>query len=174
MGLSRELFLRDPQDTEVLGETVGPALVGGEVIALSGPLGAGKTTFVRGLARGLKILDEHSVSSPTYTLLQEYPCARFTLFHLDLYRVEGEDDAESTGFRDLIDDPTAVTVVEWAEKVPGLLPEERWELDLSYPAEGSTKGGRVARISAFGRDLERHLEWVLGIWDRWERSRWKM
>jgi tRNA threonylcarbamoyladenosine biosynthesis protein TsaE len=154
-GSTRVIRLAASADTEALGETVGRALGGGEVIALSGPLGAGKTTFVRGLARGLGIDEEFCVSSPTFTLIQAYPCRSLTLYHLDLYRICGPDDAESTGYRDLLGRPDAVLAIEWADREPGILPDGRLEVALDYDGVGE---GRVARLGWAGERFGRVVE----------------
>lgn len=106
-----------PADTEALGEQFGRAAQRGWVIALSGDLGAGKTQFVKGLARGLDISSR--VHSPTFTLVAEYTGGRLNLFHLDLYRLETAGDILSAGIEDFLQ-PDGVAVIEWAERLEGL------------------------------------------------------
>jgi tRNA threonylcarbamoyladenosine biosynthesis protein TsaE len=103
-----------PADTESLGERFGRAAKRGLVIALSGDLGAGKTQFVRGLARGLGISGR--VHSPTFTLVNEYGGGRLKLFHLDLYRLETAEQILSAGIEEYLS-PDGVSVVEWAERI---------------------------------------------------------
>jgi len=103
-----------PADTEALGERFGRAAQRGLVIALSGELGAGKTQFVRGLARGLGIASR--VHSPTFTLVNEYGGGRLKLFHLDLYRLETVAQILSAGIEDFLQ-PDGVSVIEWAERI---------------------------------------------------------
>ena len=103
-----------PADTEALGEQFGRAAQTGLVIALSGDLGAGKTQFVRGLARGLGIAGR--VHSPTFTLVNEYSGGRLKLFHLDLYRLETAAQILSAGIEEYLS-PDGVSVVEWAERI---------------------------------------------------------
>jgi tRNA threonylcarbamoyladenosine biosynthesis protein TsaE len=103
-----------PAETESLGETFGRAAQSGLVIALSGDLGAGKTQFVKGLARGLGI--SARVHSPTFTLVNEYGGGRLKLFHLDLYRLETSAQILSAGFGEFLS-PDGVAVIEWAEKL---------------------------------------------------------
>jgi len=110
-------------DTEAIASELARGLRGGEVIALHGDLGAGKTQFVRGLVRGLGG-NAHSVSSPTFVLLNVYDSGRLVVFHLDAYRVHGPADFESIGFAELLDQ-RGVVVVEWAERVASLLPARR-------------------------------------------------
>jgi tRNA threonylcarbamoyladenosine biosynthesis protein TsaE len=110
-------------DTESIAAELARTLRGGEVVALYGDLGAGKTQFVRGLVRGLGG-NPHTVSSPTFVLLNVYDSGRLNVFHLDAYRVRGAEDFESIGFTELLDQ-RGVVVVEWAERVEALLPASR-------------------------------------------------
>lgn len=103
-----------PQETEALGQRLAAELRPGQVIALRGDLGAGKTAFTRGLARGLGITDP--VTSPTYTIVNEYPQGRIPLFHFDMYRLTGPDDLFDIGWEDYLD-RGGVCVVEWSENV---------------------------------------------------------
>jgi tRNA threonylcarbamoyladenosine biosynthesis protein TsaE len=111
-----------PADTEALGEKFGRAAQRGDVIALSGDLGAGKTQFVRGLARGLEIPTR--VHSPTFTLVNEYGGGRLKLFHLDLYRLETAAQLVSAGIEEFLQ-PDGVSVIEWAER----LGDGRWKME---------------------------------------------
>jgi len=103
-----------PAETEALGEKFGRAATRGLVFALTGDLGAGKTRFVRGLARGLDIAGR--VHSPTFTLVNEYGGGRLKLFHLDLYRLETAEQILSAGIGEYLS-PDGVSVVEWAERL---------------------------------------------------------
>ena len=103
-----------PAETEALGEKFGRAAQRGWVIALSGDLGAGKTQFVRGLARGLGCAGR--VHSPTFTLVNEYGGGRLKLFHLDLYRLETAEQILSAGIEEYLS-PDGVSVIEWAERI---------------------------------------------------------
>ena len=103
-----------PADTESLGEQWGREAQHGLVIALSGDLGAGKTQLVRGLARGLSCTAR--VHSPTFTLVNEYGGGRLRLFHLDLYRVDTQEQIRSTGIEEFLQ-PNGVAVIEWAERL---------------------------------------------------------
>jgi len=108
------LISHSPAATEALGEKFGRAAARGLVIALSGDLGAGKTQFVKGLARGLGITSR--VHSPTFTLVNEYGGGRLKLFHLDLYRLETAEQIWSAGIEEFLE-PDGVAVVEWAERI---------------------------------------------------------
>ena len=103
-----------PEQTEALGERLAAALHGGEIIAYRGELGAGKTAFTRGLARGLGI--SMRVTSPTYTIVNEYTGGRLPLFHFDMYRLHDADDLFDIGWEDYLK-RGGVCAVEWSENV---------------------------------------------------------
>ena len=106
-----EYLIKDPEEMEALGASLARKLKGNEVICLKGELGAGKTTFVRGLARGLGIKEGYQVRSPTFTIVNEYPTEKGKLIHIDLYRVKDFDFSEFVG--------EGVVVVEWKEEGEG-------------------------------------------------------
>ncbi len=108
-------------ETARLAKEFAKSLKPGDVIALYGGLGAGKTAFVRGLAEGLG-LDPREVSSPTFALINEYPGQNVTLCHFDMYRVEGEDSLESTGYFDYLSRKDCILAVEWSENIEEHLP----------------------------------------------------
>jgi len=108
------LISHSPSETESLGESFGRFAASGLVIGLSGELGAGKTQFVKGLARGLGIFGR--VHSPTFTLVNEYGGGRLTLFHLDLFRLETPEQVISAGIQEFLR-PKGVSVIEWAERI---------------------------------------------------------
>lgn len=125
---------RGPEATHAVARALSSVLdEGGFVIALRGPLGAGKTAFVKGLAEGLG-LDPGIVSSPTFVIAHEYPSpARgMRLVHLDLYRLEGPADLEAAGFLDVLD-AGSIVAIEWADRMPQALPSDRLEIALSGP-----------------------------------------
>jgi tRNA threonylcarbamoyladenosine biosynthesis protein TsaE len=119
---------------EAVGADLARSLAPGDVVALEGDLGAGKTQFVRGLLRGLGG-DPRLVSSPTYVLLNVYPGGRLTLFHLDAYRTAGADDLAGIGFDELLDQG-GVVAVEWPSRVGELLPARRYTVTLTAIGEG--------------------------------------
>jgi len=107
--------------TKTLGKSIGMWITSGTVLALSGDLGSGKTSFVQGLARGLEVPDHYYITSPSYTLINEYP-GRLPLFHVDLYRISDILELEDIGFYEILDGHVVVAV-EWADRIGnGLLP----------------------------------------------------
>ena len=124
----------DPEQTQALAAALAQTLRGGEVIALQGELGAGKTQFVRGLLKGLGG-NPRTVSSPTFVLLNVYDSGRVPLFHLDAYRVSGAEDFEAIGFSELLEQG-GIVVVEWASRIADLLPQKR--IDVQIDAIGPT------------------------------------
>lgn len=120
--------------TEQLAERLGRKLRGGEVIELVSDLGGGKTTFVRGLARGAGSSDK--VSSPTFTLSNEYKAAELAIHHFDFYRL-GEAGIMQEEVAEILGDPQAVTVIEWAGIVLDSLPAERLTIQIRATGEDS-------------------------------------
>jgi tRNA threonylcarbamoyladenosine biosynthesis protein TsaE len=117
-----EFLSRSPEETEALGERLAPKLRPGSVLALRGALGAGKTCFARGLARGLGVKDE--VTSPTYTIVSEYEGrAPLPFYHIDAYRLGGEEDFEALGGRELLYGG-GICAVEWSERIETALPPQ--------------------------------------------------
>ena len=113
-----EFITTSPEETEKIGAALGGALPGGTVIAYRGDLGAGKTAFTRGLARGLGCGD--MVTSPTYTIVNEYLSGRLPLFHFDMYRLASAEDLWDIGWEDYLD-RGGVCAVEWSENVEDAL-----------------------------------------------------
>ncbi len=109
---------QSPEETENIAFELAKSLNPGDVIAFSGDLGAGKTAFTRGLARGLGISDP--ITSPTFTIVNEYDSGRLPLFHFDLYRLHSEDDLFDIGWEDYLE-RGGVCAVEWSENAPGLM-----------------------------------------------------
>lgn len=109
-----EFLTRSPEETETIGTALGRIVPPGTVIAYEGDLGAGKTAFTRGLARGLGASD--TVTSPTYTIVNEYLSGRLPLFHFDMYRLHSADDLFDIGWEDYLD-RAGVCAVEWSENV---------------------------------------------------------
>jgi tRNA threonylcarbamoyladenosine biosynthesis protein TsaE len=117
---------RSSEETRILGASLAPLLLPGDVLSLNGDLGAGKTCFVQGLASALGVAQR--VTSPTFTLVHEYS-GRFPVVHLDVYRLNYFQEVLDLGFEELLD-PGAILVVEWGEAVGPLLPPRFLEIDL--------------------------------------------
>ena len=130
-----------PAETEALGETWGRAAQHGQVIALSGDLGAGKTQLVKGIARGLGVTAR--VHSPTFTLVNEYGGGRLRLFHLDLYRLETPAQILSAGIEEFLS-PDGVAVIEWAER----LEDGGWKME-----DGKIKKVNIEIVSESERKI---------------------
>ena len=126
-------------ETFALGKQIGAQLRGGEVLLLNGPLGAGKTVFVKGLAAAFNI-DPEEVTSPSFTLVNPY-AGRLPLFHIDLYRLdEGAAAAHAVDLEELLTDERAVIVIEWAERLKNYpLTTEVWRIDISGDGEASRR-----------------------------------
>jgi tRNA threonylcarbamoyladenosine biosynthesis protein TsaE len=121
-----------PAETIAFSQALAPVLRRGDVLALSGDLGAGKTQFVKGLAAGLRYRAE--VTSPTFTLIHEYIGGRLPLYHFDFYRIESEDEALRLGLEEYLAGD-GVCVIEWGDKFPGLLPPHTRWFDLALREE---------------------------------------
>ena len=126
----QKFIAESPEKTEELAERLAKTLEGTEVIAMFGGLGAGKTAFTRGLAKGLEAGDD--VSSPTFALVHEYS-GKYPVYHFDMYRIGSFDDLYSTGFFDY--EGSGIMVIEWSENIVDFLPEERIEVHIDYLSE---------------------------------------
>jgi len=122
-------ILNNVEATQAFAETWTTDLTGGEIFALHGVLGSGKTQLVKGLVRGLGY--RGPVTSPTFTLVHEYLGGRLPIYHLDLYRIQGENEAIEIGIEEYIPSD-GVTVIEWPERIAALLPPQtmHWELEV--------------------------------------------
>ncbi|MCS6848580.1 MAG: tRNA (adenosine(37)-N6)-threonylcarbamoyltransferase complex ATPase subunit type 1 TsaE [Anaerolineae bacterium] len=133
--LSIECTSHSEAQTQRLGARLGALLPRHAVIALHGPLGAGKTSFARGVGAGWGA--EQPLRSPTFTLVQEHHRRRddATLYHIDLYRVEDERDLASLGLEEILDDENGVCLIEWPERAPGLIPPEAIHVKLAMVSD---------------------------------------
>lgn len=154
-----EQFLKDAAATELLGGRLAAHLRGGMVATLSGDLGAGKTTLVRGMLRALGI--SGAVKSPSYALVEEYFVSRnsfkFYFYHFDFYRIKDKSEWESGGFSEYFRDD-AVCVIEWPEKLGDRLPPVDLAVSLTLPSDASASG-RLARIIS-------HTEAGAACWEK--------
>jgi tRNA threonylcarbamoyladenosine biosynthesis protein TsaE len=139
---------RSPAATELLGERLGRSAQAGDILYLAGELGAGKTCFVRGLARGLDSPDR--VSSPTFVLVNEYR-GRERLFHVDLYRLSGSAGLEELGLWDYAE--RGVLAIEWPERAEGALPQPTLTIAFQHAAAREARALRFTPGGARGREL---------------------
>lgn len=143
-----EFITHSPEETEAVGQALGKCLQPGTVVAYTGDLGAGKTAFTRGLARGLGATEQ--VTSPTYTIVNEYLTGRLPLFHFDMYRLRGEDDLFDIGWEDYLE-RGGVCAVEWSENVAQAM-EDALTVAIDKTGENSrritiTGGENIADLS---------------------------
>lgn len=159
-GLTYARKTTSPEATKQLAATLAPYLRAGDVVVLTGDLGAGKTQFVQGVAAGLGVRGQ--VTSPTFNILLTYPNDMVPLYHFDLYRLESSDELEDTGYYETIDADGA-SFIEWGEKFPESLPYGYLEITFRVDAEGN----RSVRAHAYG-DRSRQL---LFVWAKDSKSR---
>lgn len=131
--MRRSITTTSAEETMELGEKLGKLLAPGDVIALFGDLGAGKTTLTKGIAVGLGLVAD--IHSPTFTLIHEHPGA-VPLYHVDLYRLSSEEEIETLGLEEYIYSD-GVTIIEWADRMKSILPKDR--LDITLRMQGDTE-----------------------------------
>lgn len=141
-----------PDETIDLGLHLGRMLLAGDLVALEGDLGAGKTCLVKGIARGLEVPEASYVRSPSFVILNIYP-GRCPLYHLDLYRIHSPAELEDLGYREFFYGE-GVTVVEWADKIDDLLPDERLCVRLGFHNET----GRAITLEGMGNRYRKRWE----------------
>lgn len=150
--MKKTIYTNSAEETMAFGEKLGKKLNPGDVLALFGDLGAGKTTFTKGLARGLNLTDD--IHSPTFTLIHEHPGA-IPLYHVDLYRLSNEAEVEMIGIEEYIYGD-GVTIIEWADRMKSMLPENR--LDLEFKMKGDTQ--REITLETQSPDIQKIIEEV--------------
>ena len=141
-----QFITHSPAETELLGQRLGETLSGGEIIAYQGGLGAGKTAFTRGLARGLGI--SMRVTSPTYTIVNEYTGGRLPLFHFDMYRLASAEELFDIGWEDYLA-RGGVCAVEWSENV-----QEAMQGAITVRMEKRSENTRCIRIEGSALDAD--------------------
>jgi tRNA threonylcarbamoyladenosine biosynthesis protein TsaE len=156
-----ELISESVEDTLAIGRTLGEGLRAGDVVAMVGCLGAGKTHLTKGIARGLGVTDDRVVNSPTFVLINEYE-GRLHVCHVDAYRLHGEAELEALGFEEMCT-AGGVVLVEWADRVPTAFgPETLWiEINVSGDTQRrltlrSDSASMPQRIAEMGLD-RRHV-----------------
>jgi hydrolase, P-loop family len=140
------IITHSPEETIKTAQKLGGFIKAGDIIAYKGGLGAGKTTFTRGVAIGMGLGD--NVTSPTFALVNEYHGEKITLYHFDMYRIESEEDLESTGFYDYPFEENAAAI-EWSENIARFLPENTIYITINSLGELDREiiiedGGRFA------------------------------
>ena len=143
-----------PEETRILGASLAPVMVPGDVVSLSGDLGAGKTLFVQGLARALGV-DAH-VTSPTFTIVHEYT-GRYPIVHLDVYRLDSFQEVLDLGYDELVD-PEAILIVEWGNAVAPLLPRRHLSIEIRRAEPADNDNLRTLRFYPAGGEWETKLQ----------------
>src|SRR5271157_2578070 len=145
---------RSPEETFLIGNVIGRNLIEKDVVALVGDLGAGKTCLTHGIARGLGVPDEYQITSPSFTLINEYQ-GRIMLYHFDLYRLSRASEMEDMGYEEYFFGQ-GVSVVEWADKVEGILPDETLFVLMNYTDENERSiiiSGQEKKIAIISEEL---------------------
>ena len=153
----QSIELSSLEQTETFGKVLGQTAAPGDIITLEGTLGAGKTALTQAIARGLGVAPQIYVTSPTFSLLHEYQ-GRIPLYHMDLYRLGGEEEIESLGFQEYFY-RNGLTVVEWPERLGSLMPDERLQIELVITGEHS----RSAYLHAHGSGWQKKLAEIVPI-----------
>ena len=154
MGRVLTVTTSSPEETRILGASLAPVLLPGDVVSLTGDLGAGKTAFVQGLASALGV--ETRVTSPSFTIIHTYQ-GQFPLVHMDVYRLDSFQEVIDLGFDELID-PEAILVVEWGEAVAPLLPTRYLEIELRQPLGPEPENIRHVFMRPHGAEWLRKLD----------------
>lgn len=148
------------EDTRSIGEAIAALLVAGDALALTGELGAGKTTFAQGVARGVGFPGH--VVSPTFTLIREYRTGRIPIVHADVYRLDRIQDVVDLGLDEVAED--AVLLVEWGDVVEGLLPSGHLVVELTVPGKGDERAVVLAAVGETWHARWERLERALDAW----------
>jgi len=135
---SKEFLTHSPEETIALGRELANSLQPPKLVVLTGDLGAGKTTRIKGLAEGFKAESQENVTSPTFTLIHEYRGPKATLYHIDLYRVDSPRQLETLGIDDLRDDRSLI-LLEWGEKFERFRKERDAEISIETLGENDRK-----------------------------------
>ena len=161
-----ELLLRTAtaDDTREVGATIAPLLRIGDVLVLTGELGAGKTTLVRGIASGLGAA-EH-VASPTFTLVREYVTGRIPVAHVDVFRLERVQDVVDLAL-DELEGGACVLIVEWGDAVEELLPDDRLRVELTTEDPAGETDARRIRITSAGTSWLERADQLAAVTDPW-------
>ena len=145
---------RNPEETFLIGKIIGRNLIEKDVVALVGDLGTGKTCLTQGIARGLGVPDEYQITSPSFTLINEYQ-GRMMLYHFDLYRLSRASEMDDMGYEEYLFGE-GVSVIEWADKVKGILPDETLFVLINYTDENERNiiiSGQEKKIAIISEEL---------------------
>lgn len=128
------MLTHSAEETVKLGEGLGKRLSRGDVVALYGDMGSGKTTFTKGIGKGLGVKDARHINSPTFVLIKEYS-ADMPMYHLDLYRLDSLEDIENIAVDEYLYNSDGVTIIEWAEKIKKILPKRHIAVTFKIRSE---------------------------------------
>lgn len=158
------LYSKSPSETIRLGKQIGRLLNRGDVVALVGELGAGKTQFIKGLSQGAGVARPAYVSSPSFTLINEYK-GKMPFYHIDLYRLGGEREAEELGLEEFFQGE-GITAIEWSDRIPSLLPDEYLRVQIYYTGKQTRSIELIAKGKRYEELLNRLRISDCGRYDR--------
>ena len=145
----KEIVSSSVEKTKKLGARIGKLLKKSSVVALSGEFGAGKTTLIKGIAKGLGVRETRYVNSPSFVIVKQYK-GRFSVYHFDIHRIDKSSELETVGYEDFFYGD-GVTLIEWADKIKELLPNEYLDIHLSIKDENS----RLIELGGVGEDYKK-------------------
>lgn len=146
----KKIFLENEESTKKIGEIIGEKLFNGAILCLNGDLGAGKTTLTKSIAKALRI--DEDITSPTFTIVNEYTEGSIPLYHFDVYRIGEADEMYDIGFDEYINSD-GVCIIEWSSIIRDILPKERLEINLNYSGMG-----REMEIISYGDKYKKIVE----------------
>jgi len=147
-GMGNQHFeLHDERDLRIVVNALTPYLTAGQVFALVGDLGAGKTTLVQSIAHAMQVTTPDEVRSPSYALMHEYPTSTLPLVHIDLYRLDDPETLEGLGLIEALNRPDAVVVVEWADRFPDIFPSGAFRINIDFPKDAKTANQRLVTVT---------------------------
>lgn len=146
----KKIFLENEESTKKIGEIIGEKLFNGAILCLNGDLGAGKTTLTKSIAKALRI--DEDITSPTFTIVNEYTDGSIPLYHFDVYRIGEADEMYDIGFDEYINSD-GVCIIEWSSIIRDILPKERLEINLNYSGMG-----REMEIISYGDKYKKIVE----------------
>ena len=132
-----ERITQSEEETVAIAKEIAESIKAPAILTLTGDLGAGKTVFSRGFARALGVTDH--ISSPTFTIVQEYEIPQGTLYHMDLYRISSDEEAVSFGIEEFLNDEKSINLIEWPQRLEWLLPETVIPIEISHVSEFERK-----------------------------------